>query len=56
MCITRRNFFRNVAADAAVTRVFATLVDPAFSELLPSFSASEPGGPIILGRNKNALT
>jgi histidinol-phosphate aminotransferase len=54
MSITRRNFFRNVAAGAAATAVLPPLADLAFSELVPASRASEPGGPIILSRNENA--
>ncbi|HEY2544470.1 MAG TPA: aminotransferase class I/II-fold pyridoxal phosphate-dependent enzyme [Candidatus Acidoferrum sp.] len=54
MPITRRNFFRNVAAGAAVTASLPPLADLAFGELLPGSRASEPGGPIILSRNENA--
>lgn len=54
MPITRRNFFRNVAAGAAVTAALPPLADLAFSELIPTSRASEPGGPIILSRNENA--
>jgi histidinol-phosphate/aromatic aminotransferase/cobyric acid decarboxylase-like protein len=45
MPITRRNFFRNLAAGAAVTAGFPPLAD---------LASSEPGGPIILSRNENA--
>jgi histidinol-phosphate/aromatic aminotransferase/cobyric acid decarboxylase-like protein len=51
---TRRNFFRNVAAGAAVAVSLPPFADLAFSELLPGSRASEPGGPIILSRNENA--
>ncbi|MGB6962862.1 MAG: histidinol-phosphate transaminase [Candidatus Acidiferrum sp.] len=54
MSITRRSFFRNVAAGAAVTAAFPSLKDLAFGELAPGSRASEPGGPIILSRNENA--
>jgi histidinol-phosphate aminotransferase len=54
MPFTRRTFFRNVAAGAAVTASFPPLADLAFSELVPGARASEPGGPIILSRNENA--
>jgi histidinol-phosphate aminotransferase len=54
MSITRRSFFRNIAAGAAVTGGLPPLADIAFSELVPSTRASEPGGPIILSRNENA--
>src|SRR5580692_3158528 len=54
MPITRRDFFRNLAAGAAVTASLPPLADLAFSELVPSSRASEPGGPIILSRNENA--
>ncbi|HXJ06001.1 MAG TPA: histidinol-phosphate transaminase [Candidatus Acidoferrum sp.] len=50
MSITRRIFFRNVAATAALPPI-AELV---FTELVPARRASEPGGPIILSRNENA--
>jgi histidinol-phosphate aminotransferase len=52
--ITRRNFFRNVAAGTAVAAALPPLADLAFSELVPSPRASGPGGPIILSRNENA--
>ena len=45
MPITRRNFFRNLAAGAAVTAGFPPLAD---------LASSEPRGPIILSRNENA--
>jgi histidinol-phosphate aminotransferase len=45
MPITRRNFFRSLAAGAAVTAGL-----PPLAEL----ASSEPGGPIILSRNENA--
>ena len=54
MSITRRNFFRNVAAGAAITASLPPLADLTFSELVPSSRAAEPGGPIILSRNENA--
>ena len=54
MPITRRNFFRNVAAGAAATASLPALADLAFSKLVPASRASEPGGPIILSRNENA--
>jgi len=54
MPITRRNFFRNVAAGAAVTASLPPLAELAFSELAPASRASESGGPIILSRNENA--
>jgi histidinol-phosphate aminotransferase len=54
MPTTRRNFFRNLAAGAAVTASLPPLADLAFSELVPGARASEPGGPIILSRNENA--
>ena len=54
MSITRRNFFRNAAVGTAVAAGLPTLADLAFSELVPSSRASEPGGPIILSRNENA--
>ncbi|MGH9743353.1 MAG: pyridoxal phosphate-dependent aminotransferase, partial [Candidatus Acidiferrum sp.] len=54
MPITRRNFFRNVAAGAAVAAALPPLADLAFSELVPASRASELGGPIILSRNENA--
>jgi len=54
MSITRRNFFRNAAVGTAVAVGLPTLSDLAFSELVPSSRASEPGGPIILSRNENA--
>lgn len=54
MPVTRRNFFRNVAAGAAATAAFPALAELAFSELVPASRASEPGGPIVLSRNENA--
>jgi histidinol-phosphate aminotransferase len=54
MPITRRNFFRNAAAGAAVAATLPPLAELAFSEMVPSSRASEPGGPIILSRNENA--
>jgi len=54
MPITRRNFFRNAAAGAVAAAALPPLADLAFSELVPSSRASEPGGPIILSRNENA--
>lgn len=54
MPVTRRNFFRNVAAGAAATAALPGLAELAFSELVPASRASEPGGPIILSRNENA--
>jgi histidinol-phosphate aminotransferase len=54
MPITRRDFFRNIAAGAAVTANLPPLADLAFSELVPASRASEPGGPVILSRNENA--
>ncbi|HXJ07160.1 MAG TPA: aminotransferase class I/II-fold pyridoxal phosphate-dependent enzyme [Candidatus Acidoferrum sp.] len=54
MPFTRRNFFRNIAAGAAVTAGLPPLADLAFSEIVPASRASEPGGPIILSRNENA--
>jgi histidinol-phosphate aminotransferase len=54
MPITRRNFFRNMAAGAAVTAGLPPLADLAFSELVPASRASEPDGPIVLSRNENA--
>jgi histidinol-phosphate aminotransferase len=54
MPTTRRNFFRNLAAGAAVTASLPPLADLAFSELVPGARASEAGGPIILSRNENA--
>jgi len=54
MSITRRNFFRNAAAGAVAAAALPPLADLAFSELVPSSRASEPGGPIILSRNENA--
>jgi len=54
MPVTRRHFFRNVAAGAAVTASLPSLSELAFSELLPGSRASEAGGPIILSRNENA--
>ncbi len=54
MPITRRNFFRNAAAGAVAAAALPPIADLAFSELVPSSRASEPGGPIILSRNENA--
>ncbi|MGB7282862.1 MAG: aminotransferase class I/II-fold pyridoxal phosphate-dependent enzyme [Candidatus Acidiferrum sp.] len=54
MPITRRNFFRNAAAGAVAAAALPPLADLAFSEVVPSSRASEPGGPIILSRNENA--
>jgi len=54
MPVTRRNFFRNVAAGAAATAALPALAELAFSELVPASRASEPGEPIILSRNENA--
>jgi histidinol-phosphate aminotransferase len=54
MPITRRNFFRNLAAGAAVTAGLPALADLASSELVPASRAGEPSGPIILSRNENA--
>ena len=54
MSITRRNFFRNAAAGAVAAAALPPLADLAFSELVPTSRASEPGGPIILSRNENA--
>jgi histidinol-phosphate aminotransferase len=54
MPITRRSFFHNVAAGAAVTTGLPALAELAFSELVPSSRASELGEPIILSRNENA--
>jgi histidinol-phosphate aminotransferase len=53
MPITRRGFFRNVAAGAAVTAALPPLAELAFSELVRGSRASERGGPIILSRNEN---
>jgi histidinol-phosphate aminotransferase len=50
MPITRRSFFRNVAAGAAVTAAFPPLEDFANSGPTPA----TPSGPIILSRNENA--
>lgn len=54
MSITRRNFVQSVAAGTAFGAALPALADFAFSELVPSSRASEPGGPIILSRNENA--
>jgi histidinol-phosphate aminotransferase len=54
MSITRRNFFRSAAVGTVVAAGLPTLADLAFSELVPSYRASEPGSPIILSRNENA--
>jgi len=54
MPVTRRNFVRNLGAGAAATATIPALAELAFSELVPSSRASEPGGPIILSRNENA--
>jgi hypothetical protein len=54
MSITRRNFFRNVAAGAAAAGVLPPLGDLAFNDLVPASRASEPSGPIILSPNENA--
>ncbi|MGC2232513.1 MAG: aminotransferase class I/II-fold pyridoxal phosphate-dependent enzyme, partial [Candidatus Acidiferrum sp.] len=54
MPITRRNFFRNAAAGAVAVAALPPIGELAFSELIPSARASEPGGPIILSRNENA--
>ncbi|MGB2671998.1 MAG: aminotransferase class I/II-fold pyridoxal phosphate-dependent enzyme [Candidatus Acidiferrum sp.] len=54
MSITRRNFFRNAAAGAVAAAALPPLADLAFSELVPTSRANEPGGPIILSRNENA--
>jgi histidinol-phosphate aminotransferase len=54
MPITRRNFFRNAAAGAAVVATLPPLAELTFSELVPASRAGEPGGPIILSRNENA--
>jgi histidinol-phosphate aminotransferase len=54
MPITRRNFFRNLAAGAAVTAGLPPLADLASSGLVPASRANEPSGPIILSRNENA--
>jgi histidinol-phosphate aminotransferase len=54
MPTTRRNFFRNLAAGAAVTAGLPPLADLASSELVPASGTSEPSGPIILSRNENA--
>lgn len=54
MPITRRSFVRNIGTGAAVTAGMPALAELAFSELVPSSRASEPGGPIILSRNENA--
>jgi histidinol-phosphate aminotransferase len=54
MPVTRRNFFRNIAAGAAATAALPPLAELAFGEGIPASRASEPGGPIILSRNENA--
>jgi histidinol-phosphate aminotransferase len=54
MPITRRSFFHNVAAGAAVTTALPALAELAFSELVPYSRASELSEPIILSRNENA--
>src|SRR5579864_6784733 len=54
MPITRRSFFQNVAAGAAVTSGLPALAELAHSELVLSSRASELGEPIILSRNENA--
>jgi histidinol-phosphate aminotransferase len=54
MPITRRNFFRNAAAGAAIAATLPPLAELSFTELVPSSRASESGGPIILSRNENA--
>jgi histidinol-phosphate aminotransferase len=54
MPTTRRSFFRNAAAGAAITAGLPPFAELAFSELVPASRASDPGGPIILSRNENA--
>jgi histidinol-phosphate aminotransferase len=54
MSVTRRNFFRNVAAGAVASASLPLLADRAFSELALESMASEPSGTIILSRNENA--
>jgi hypothetical protein len=53
MSITRRNFFRNVAAGAAAAGALPPLADLAFNDLVPASRAGEPSGSIILSRNEN---
>ncbi len=54
MPITRRNFFRDIAAGAAVAAGLPPLADFAYSKREPASLAIEPGAPIILSRNENA--
>ncbi len=53
MPTTRRRFFHNIAASAAIAGTLP-VADLPLSELVPGSRASEPGGPIILSRNENA--